>query len=122
MGIKSQEMRMVEWLHTLEQVAAHLPDNPATFRFHYALRHGSMKFGLYAPSGVDAQEPHKQDELYFVVSGSGWFVKNGDRRPFKTHDVIFVEAGADHRFADFTGDFATWAVFWGPEGGEPETD
>lgn len=27
-------------------------------------------------------------------------------------------AGAEHRFVEFTPDFATWVVFWGPPGGE----
>ena len=109
---------MSDWLHRLQDVAAKLPDDPAVFRFHYALRHGSMKFGLYAPRGTDTQGPHKQDELYFIISGSGRFVKNGETKPVAPHDVIFVEAGADHRFVDFTEDFAAWVVFWGPEGGE----
>jgi hypothetical protein len=25
-----------------------------------------------------------------------------------------------HLFEDFSGDFATWVVFWGPKGGEAE--
>ena len=33
-------------------------------------------------------------------------------------DVFFVAAGQDHRFTDFSHDFATWVVFWGPQGGE----
>ena len=108
---------MSDWLHTLEDVSALLPDDPATFRFRYALRHGSMKFGLYAPRGEDTQGPHKQDELYIIVSGSGAFIKNGERRPFNAHDAIFVETGANHNFVDFTDDFATWVIFWGPDGG-----
>ena len=109
---------MSEWLFDLQDVMGRLPHDPSVFRFHYALRHGSMKFGLYAPRGDDRQGPHKQDELYVVVSGAGAFLKNGERRPFKTHDVIFVEAGAEHRFVDFGDDFAAWVIFWGPEGGE----
>jgi mannose-6-phosphate isomerase-like protein (cupin superfamily) len=77
-----------------------------------------MKAGLYAPRDRDDQTAHKQDELYIVVSGSGRFAKNGDERRFQPNDVIFVEAGADHRFLDFTDDFATWVIFWGPDGGE----
>jgi quercetin dioxygenase-like cupin family protein len=46
------------------------------------------------------------------------FVKGADRRPFAPGDVIFVEAGVVHRFEDFSPDFTTWVVFWGPEGGE----
>ena len=31
---------------------------------------------------------------------------------------VVVPAGAVHRFVDFTDDFGTWVVFYGPEGGE----
>lgn len=109
---------MAEWLNTLKDVQAQLPDGPAIFRFHYALRHGSMKLGLYAPRGEDTQGPHKQDELYVIVSGNGRFIKNGEQKPFHQHDVLFVEAGAAHRFADFSDDFSAWVIFWGPDGGE----
>jgi mannose-6-phosphate isomerase-like protein (cupin superfamily) len=107
-----------EWLFPLEDVATNLPDAAASLRFTYALRRGTMKLGLYAPRGEDDQTPHRQDELYFVVSGSGFFLKNGIRKPFAPDDAIFVEAGAEHRFEDFSPDFAAWVVFWGPEGGE----
>jgi mannose-6-phosphate isomerase-like protein (cupin superfamily) len=87
-------------------------------KFTYALRHGTMKLGLYAPLGEDTQGPHKQDELYFVVSGRGYFERGDERRPFGARDVIFVPAGEHHRFVEFTQDFATWVVFWGSDGGE----
>jgi hypothetical protein len=32
--------------------------------------------------------------------------------------VLFVPAGHEHRFEDFTPDFATWVIFYGPDGGE----
>jgi mannose-6-phosphate isomerase-like protein (cupin superfamily) len=112
---------MMNWLHTLADVTANLPKDPGGFRFHYALRHGSMKCGLYAPLGTDNQGPHKQDELYVIVSGSGRFIKNGEEAPFTQHDLIFVEAGADHKFVDFSKDFSAWVIFWGPEGGEAIT-
>ena len=106
------------WLFSLEQAKTQLPDDPSVFRFWYGLRHGTMKVGLYAPNGEDTQGPHKQDELYIVISGSGEFVKSGERRRFKPHDVIFVEAGVEHRFDNFSDDFATWVIFWGQSGGE----
>jgi len=109
---------MTEFLYSLSAVAAQLPTDPQMEPFLYALRHGSMKLGLYAPKSVDPQHPHKQDELYIVASGTGFFVKNGERRRFTVHDVLFVEAGAEHRFEDFSDDFSTWVIFWGPEGGE----
>jgi mannose-6-phosphate isomerase-like protein (cupin superfamily) len=87
-------------------------------RFHYALRHGTMKVGLYAPLTKDTQSAHKQDELYVIVSGKAEFMKAGARRQCSPQDVIFVEAGVDHRFEQFSPDFAAWVIFWGPEDGE----
>ena len=109
---------MDDWLFQLEPVAACLPDESSAMRFAEAFRHGTMRLGLYAPRGSDTQTPHAQDELYIVLAGTGTFVKAGEEQPFKANDVIFVEAGADHRFLDFTPDFAAWVVFWGPSGGE----
>jgi mannose-6-phosphate isomerase-like protein (cupin superfamily) len=86
--------------------------------FGIVMGHGSMTVEYYAPKGVDPQKPHIQDELYIIASGSGTFFKAGERRPFGVGDVIFVEAGLEHRFEDFTDDFATWVVFYGPKGGE----
>ena len=106
------------WLFSLEEAEAKLPDDPEVFRFWYGLRHGTMKVGLYAPTGSDTQGPHEQDELYIVIRGTGDFIKGDERRRFVAQDVIFVEAGAPHRFENFSDDFATWVIFWGPAGGE----
>jgi mannose-6-phosphate isomerase-like protein (cupin superfamily) len=111
-------MAAAEWRFSLADLAPKLADAPATMRFAYALRHGTMKLGLYAPVNEDTQTPHKQDELYIVASGNGEFVKNGERRRFGPHDAIFVEAGVEHRFENFSADFQAWVIFWGPEGGE----
>lgn len=90
----------------------------ATQKFVTLFRHGSMYVELYAPEKEDLQQPHEQDELYVIISGSGTFFKAGKRFPFQAGDVIFVGAGKVHRFEDFTSDFQTWVVFYGPLGGE----
>ena len=87
--------------------------------FFYPLRHGTMRVGVYAPSGIDDQTPHEQDELYIVRRGRADIVKNGERSAVQPDDVIFVEAHAVHRFENMSEDFLTWVVFWGPSGGEP---
>jgi mannose-6-phosphate isomerase-like protein (cupin superfamily) len=113
--------RMQDWIVGREEIMAALEQAPEGRRFHYPIRHGSMRVGIYAPRPPhDPQSPHDQDELYIVIGGSGTFVKGEERRPFRPGDVIFVEAGVPHRFEDFAEDFATWVVFWGPRGGEAE--
>lgn len=81
-------------------------------------RHGTLTVEIYAPKGIDLQQPHTRDELYIVVAGRGWFSVEGQRFQFSPGDAIFAAAGEDHRFEDFTEDLLTWVVFYGPEGGE----
>lgn len=91
------------------------------------LRHGSLTLYFYQPRGEDHQPPHEQDEVYVVRAGCGSFVQgNADgqmqRRRFGPGDAIFVPAGTIHRFEDFTDDFETWVIMYGPAGGEaPDT-
>ena len=87
-------------------------------RFAEAFAHGSMSVELYVPVGTDPQQPHERDEVYFVMSGSGDFVLDGERSRFGAGDALFVPAGAPHRFENFSADFSTWVVFYGPVGGE----
>ncbi|RYU92592.1 cupin domain-containing protein [Mucilaginibacter terrigena] len=84
------------------------------------MRHGNMSAEIYRPHKVDKQTPHLQDELYIIISGKGEFVNDGKRISFKPGDMIFVAAGAEHRYENFTDDFATWVIFYGPLGGEAE--
>ena len=97
---------------------AAFPDDPAAMRFAYLMKHGTMKLGLYAQTDEDRQQPHAQDELYVIASGTADFLREGVRTACAAHDVLFVAAGAVHRFETMSPDFATWVVFWGPEGGE----
>lgn len=106
------------WQSSKSAIEAILATQPADQQFHYPIRHGTMRVGLYAPKGFDDQAPHDQDELYIIASGTGWFVKGEDRVAFAPHNVLFVEAGIEHRFEGFSDDFSTWVVFWGPRGGE----
>ncbi len=102
---------------TLAEAMAQVPD-PEGNLFAGILSHGSMEVEIYVPQKVDPQQPHTRDELYFVAKGEGMFVNGDQRHPFKAGDVLFVPAGVVHRFEDFTDDFVTWVVFYGPEGGE----
>lgn len=91
--------------------------------FSEAMAHGSLRVELFAPAtsglGHDIQQPHTQDELYVVQRGHSAFWRDGQRLDVSPGDVLFVPAGAAHRFEDFSQDFVTWVVFYGPQGGEP---
>ena len=113
--------RMKEWLISIADLRRRLPECDGK-RVAAAFRHGAMLAEIYAPRKYDPQTPHEQDEIYIISRGAGIFSKGGERRRFKAGDIIFVEAGAAHRFEEFTDDFESWVIFWGPPGGEKNKD
>ena len=86
--------------------------------FRLLFKHGTLEVEFYKPEGFDEQKPHSRDEVYVVVSGSGYFVIGGSRQRFEPGEVLFAAAHVEHRFEEFSPDFATWVFFYGPEGGE----
>lgn len=86
--------------------------------FTELFRHGSLTVEIYKPSRIDFQQPHHRDELYVIISGSGEFYHEGVVSRFQPGDAIFVNAGHEHRFLNFSEDFSTWVFFFGPDGGE----
>ena len=114
----------MKWQVTLDEAkAAPIPEGK---RSALLMQHGTMTLRYYAPAGHDPQTPHDQDEIYIVAAGRGTFALGRDeasleRRRFRPGDALFAPAGWVHRFEDFSADFATWVVFWGPEGGEART-
>lgn len=86
--------------------------------FTVLMKHGTMSVEYFCPKKVDTQTPHSQDELYVVARGHGFLNSDGESIECKAGDVLFVPAGMQHRFENFTDDFATWVIFYGQEGGE----
>lgn len=86
--------------------------------FATLFQRGSLSIEIYRPRGEDRQTPHDRDEVYVIISGSGFFTLEGKCHEVIPGEVLFVPAGSEHRFEEFTEDFATWVIFYGPEGGE----
>jgi mannose-6-phosphate isomerase-like protein (cupin superfamily) len=108
---------------SIQQALMRLPAAPtATYPdgapFVTMMAGGSMSVEVFAPRGRDRQLPHAQDELYFVHRGTAGLVIGGQRFDCAPGDAFFVAAGVEHHFEDFSDDFVTWVVFYGPEGGE----
>ncbi len=79
---------------------------------------GSLQIELYKPDKIDKQYPHSRDEVYVVVSGKAMFYNEGAIVEVSANDCLHVPAFAQHRFFNFSDDFVTWVIFYGPEGGE----
>jgi mannose-6-phosphate isomerase-like protein (cupin superfamily) len=80
--------------------------------------HGSLKVKLSMPTPPNRQNPHEQDEIYVIKQGRGVLVHDGERINVEAGDLMFVAAGTEHHFEDFSEDLAVWVIFYGPIGGE----
>lgn len=98
-----------------------LPDGKRSINL---LRRGSLDVALSSrPLSPNEQTPHVQDELYVVIRGHGVLIHEGQRKSFETGGCLFVAAGTEHHFEEFSEDLAVWRIFYGPAGGEaPEQE
>jgi mannose-6-phosphate isomerase-like protein (cupin superfamily) len=88
------------------------------FPFSVLMKHGTMSVEYFAPEKADTQQPHRQDEIYVIASGKSIFFCGGQYMDCNQGDLLFVPAGMEHRFENFSDNFATWVIFYGADGGE----
>jgi mannose-6-phosphate isomerase-like protein (cupin superfamily) len=69
---------------------------------------GTLKVKLSCLVRPNEQAPHTQDEIDVIVRGRGTLVHDGKRDECAAGDLLFVAAGTEHHFEDFTDDLAVW--------------
>jgi len=106
MGVQNPMLKL-----TLREALARLAETESDYM--RLMEKPKFDLGLYQPIAIDPQTPHARDELYIVAAGTGQFVCADETRSFGPGDVFFVAAGTEHRFVDFSSDFATWVIFLG---------
>lgn len=79
------------------------------------LREPSMSMGLYVlpAGGIDPQQPHAEDEVYYIISGRGMITVGDEVLPVAAGSIIFVAAEVEHRFHDISEELVI-LVFFAP--------
>jgi mannose-6-phosphate isomerase-like protein (cupin superfamily) len=79
------------------------------------LREPTMSLGLYAlpAGGVDPQQPHTEDEAYYIIQGRGMIRVGNEDRPVEPGSTVYVAANVAHRFHTITEDLLI-LVFFAP--------
>lgn len=87
------------------------------------LRVADLSAGLYVlPAGMeDRQQPHSEDEVYYVVSGRAVIRVVDEDRPVEAGSIIYVRAGAVHHFHSIT-ERLRLLVFFAPAEGSQTLD
>ena len=83
--------------------------------YYEFLRKPTISAGLYVLGAghEDPQQPHTEDEVYYVVSGRATIRVGEEDRPIESGSVVFVGAEVEHRFHNITENLTT-LVFFAP--------
>lgn len=73
----------------------------------------TLELGLY-PS-ASPKNPHTEDEIYYIISGSGKIRVGDETHAVEPGDVVFVEQGLEHDFFDVDEQIAALTIFVGSE-------
>src|SRR5687768_5219196 len=84
-------------------------------RYLEFLHHPSMSLGLYVlgKGQDDPQQPHAEDEAYYVVRGRATIRVADEDRPVQPGSVIYVAARVPHTFHSIEEDLEL-LVFFAP--------
>lgn len=79
------------------------------------LRVPALSVGLYTlpAGGVDPQQPHTEDEVYYIVEGRGFIRVGEEDRAVEAGTIVFVAANVEHRFHTIGQDLKI-LVFFAP--------
>ena len=77
------------------------------------LRVPAMSAGLYVlpAGGSDPQQPHDEDEMYYVIRGRGRFQAGDQDEAISAGSTLFVAAEVEHKFHDITEELAVLVFF-----------
>ncbi len=82
------------------------------------LRVPALSMGLYVlpPGAVDSQTPHREDEVYYVISGRGMIRVGDEDRDVQAGSIVLAPATVPHRFHSLTEPMQILVFFAPAEG------
>jgi mannose-6-phosphate isomerase-like protein (cupin superfamily) len=82
-------------------------------RYLEFLRVPDLNAGLYVlPAGADdTQQPHAEDEVYYVLEGRASIVVADETGPVTAGSVVYVAAGVEHRFVEIAEELRVLVFF-----------
>ena len=77
------------------------------------LRVPSLSCGIYRleAGAEDLQQPHDEDEVYFVLEGRARVQVGGEEQEVRPGSILFVRATSDHSFVEILEDITLLVFF-----------
>ena len=99
----------------VEELVGRLDTSGHDFKEFFRAERGtlSMTIVFWPAGGEDPQQPHTEDEVYYVASGRGRIRVADDDTTVQPGSIVYVAAGVEHRFHSIEEDLEV-VVFWSP--------
>jgi mannose-6-phosphate isomerase-like protein (cupin superfamily) len=103
--------------HNAEMEVHRIP-SPSDRLYQEFVRSSDLSVGVYRlePGSTDSQQPHNEDELYYVVAGRARFTSGDQTVEVAPGLCLFVPARESHRFHDIVERLELLVVFVPAEG------
>jgi mannose-6-phosphate isomerase-like protein (cupin superfamily) len=100
----------------VSNTGAYSAPGAAQTRFIEHFRAARLSTGTYSlPAGAeDDQQPHREDEVYFVTAGRARILTDSGQANVSPGDLIYVPAGEAHRFVGISENLALLVMFAPP--------
>lgn len=81
--------------------------------YHEFLQRESLSVGVYHldPDQPDLQRPHGEDEIYYILGGTGTIEIAGEATAVAPGSVIYVARHVEHRFRDYPEGLTLLVIF-----------
>lgn len=98
-------------LFDLQKLKNALSDDPVSYREFLQVE--SMHCGLYhlKAGSKDMQNPHDEDEMYFVLEGRAKLSVDGSTQDVAPGTLLYVKASAEHTFFEIEEDMTLLVIF-----------
>lgn len=85
------------------------------FQFAEVLDRESVAIEIGRYPTASAKNPHTEDEIYYIISGSGMIRVGDETYDVEAGDVVFVDQGREHDFFNIAEEIVALTIFVGSE-------
>jgi mannose-1-phosphate guanylyltransferase len=98
-----------------DELITELEENEEDAQFAEVLHTESVTVEIGTYPSSSPKNPHTEDEVYYIISGSGMIRAGDEIYDVETGDVVFVEQGLEHDFFNIDEEITALTIFVGSD-------
>ncbi len=100
-------------LVSTEELITEIEEEDGQFAEVFHTESVTIEIGKYPTASP--KNPHTEDEIYYIVSGSGMIRVGDETHDVEAGDLVFVEQGLEHDFFNIDEEITALTIFVGSD-------